>query len=68
MNNPELKTLENLVLVELPQYYEFYLQELDQIPTVNIGEKFPCTPIEGGGWRTTLKYTSASVPPNKACS
>ena len=32
----------------LPQYCEIYLKDLDQIPTVNIGEKCPHTSNEGG--------------------
>ena len=36
---------------------EFYLQELDQVPTVNIREQLPPASGRGRGKRTILKYS-----------
>ena len=38
------------------QFCEVYLQELDQVPTVNTGEKSPMLPAVGKGKETVLKY------------
>jgi len=40
-------------------FYEFYLQELDQVLTGNIREKFPCASKTGRGKGTILKNTGA---------
>ena len=40
-------------------FYEFYLQELDQVLIVNIREKFPCASKRGRGKGTILKNTGA---------
>lgn len=39
-----------------PIHCETYVQELDQVLSVNIGEKLPLLPVRGGE-RTILKYT-----------
>ena len=48
------------------QFCEVYLQELDQVPTVNTGEKSPMLPAVGKGKETVLKYARIFSPSLKS--
>ena len=42
---------------------EIYLQQLDQVPIVNIREQLPCASRRGRGKRTSLKYSRVFFTP-----
>ena len=54
-----LKPQGDLVLGKPTKYYENYLQDLDQVPIINIGEKSPYASSKGKGKGTILNYSKA---------